>query len=91
MSGKMQESGLTEIIPLICTFTIQGQYPVFLHPEIPSGCTGWGLQQLMAVQLQHPWLTEMAGDILCSQSSVTEMRTNVRTSYEEDLVIGTGL
>ena len=29
MYGKMQESGLTEIIPLICTSAIWGQYPVF--------------------------------------------------------------
>ena len=27
MYGKMQESGLTEIIPLICTSAIWGQYP----------------------------------------------------------------
>ena len=26
--GKMQESGLTEIIPLICTLASGGQYPV---------------------------------------------------------------
>ena len=33
--GKIQESGLTEIIPLICTSAIWGQYPVFSHPEFP--------------------------------------------------------
>ena len=32
----MQESGLIEIIPLICILTILGQYPVFLCPEFPS-------------------------------------------------------
>ena len=37
VSEKMQESGLIEIIPLLCTLTIQGQYPVFLHPESPEG------------------------------------------------------
>ena len=37
MHGKMQESGLIEIIPLICTLTIQGQYPAFLHPESRQG------------------------------------------------------
>ena len=37
MYGKMQESGLTEIIPLICTSAIWGQYPVFSHPESPQG------------------------------------------------------
>lgn len=37
MVGKMEESGLTDIISLICILTIQGQYPVFLHPEFLSG------------------------------------------------------
>ena len=37
MHGKMQESELTEIIPLIGTLTIQGQYPAFLHPESSQG------------------------------------------------------
>ena len=36
MHGKMQESGLTEIIPLICTSAIWGLYPVFSHPEFPQ-------------------------------------------------------
>ena len=33
----MQESGLTEIIPLICTPGIWDQCPVFSHPEFPQG------------------------------------------------------
>ena len=37
MYGRMQETGLTEIIPLICTLTIWSQYPVFLPPESPQG------------------------------------------------------
>ena len=32
----MQEPGLIEIIPVICTLTIQSQYPAFLHPESPQ-------------------------------------------------------
>ena len=44
MYGKMQESRFTETIPLICILTIEGRYPVFLHPEFPSGCTTGGLQ-----------------------------------------------
>ena len=36
MYGKMQESGLPEIIPLIYTSVIWGQYPVFSHPEFPQ-------------------------------------------------------
>lgn len=31
--GKMQESGLTEIIPLICTSVTRGQNPMFLLPQ----------------------------------------------------------
>ena len=37
MYGKMQESGLTEIIYSICALTILGQYPAFVHPESPQG------------------------------------------------------
>ena len=37
MYGKVQESGLTEIIPLMCTLAIWGQYPPFFHPEAPQG------------------------------------------------------
>ena len=36
MYGKMQEYGLAEITPFICTSVIWGQYPVFSHPEILS-------------------------------------------------------
>ena len=37
MSGKMQESALIEIIPLIRTSAIWGQYPAFSHLEFPQG------------------------------------------------------
>ena len=33
----MQESGFTEITPLIGTATVWGQYPVFSHAEFPQG------------------------------------------------------
>ena len=33
------EDGLTEIIPLICTSVIWGQYPVFTPPEFPQGAS----------------------------------------------------
>ena len=32
-----QQSGLTEIIHLMCTSTVWGQYPAFLNPEFPLG------------------------------------------------------
>ena len=37
MYEKMPESGLSEIIPLMCNSTVCGQYPVFSHPECPQG------------------------------------------------------
>ena len=43
MYGKIQESGLIEINPLLCTLIIKGQYPVFLYPESPQGVPSCGL------------------------------------------------
>ena len=37
MYEKMPESGLSEIIPLMCNSAIYGQYPVFSHPQSPQG------------------------------------------------------
>ena len=37
MYKKMQESGLSEIIPLLCNIVICGRYPVFSHPESSQG------------------------------------------------------
>ena len=37
MYGKTQESGLTEIIPLICTSAVWDQYPMFSHPVFSQG------------------------------------------------------
>ena len=39
MYGKMQESGLTETIPLTCTSAVWGQHAVFLHAEFSQGST----------------------------------------------------
>ena len=56
MSGKMQRSGLTEIIPLMCTSAVWGQHPVFSHPESLQGAPlGW-LQWLRACL--HPDLPQ---------------------------------
>ena len=35
----MQESGLSEVIPLVPTLAILGQYPILSHPESPQGTT----------------------------------------------------
>ena len=45
---EMQESGLTEIIPLIYNLTILCQYPVLLHPEFPQGEQSGAGQGMMA-------------------------------------------
>ena len=49
----IQESGLTEIIPLICASAFWGQSPVFSHPEFPqaplSDGGGGASSSLMAV------------------------------------------
>ena len=37
MYGKIQESGLTEIFPLIYISVTWGQYPVLSHPESSQG------------------------------------------------------
>ena len=62
----MQESGLLEIIPLICTLTIWGQYPVFHHPESPQGAQLGVAAPLMAWWPQHPLFTDAAGGIFLS-------------------------
>ena len=51
----------------MCTLTVCGQYPVYLHPEFPSGHTVRRLQWLMAWWPQHPLFTETAVDTLCPQ------------------------
>ena len=38
MYRKMQEAGLTEVMPLICTLAPWGQHSAFLH-SVHSGCT----------------------------------------------------
>ena len=39
MYGKIQESGVPEIIPLMCTSAFWDQYPVLSHPESPQGAS----------------------------------------------------
>ena len=40
MCGKVRESGLTEIVPLMCTSALWGRCPVLSHPESPQGHRG---------------------------------------------------
>ena len=55
MCGKVQESGLTDVIPLICTSAVWGQHPAILTPGLLRGATagGRGLQRL-TVDGKHP-------------------------------------
>ena len=37
MYGTMRESGLSEIIPLLCISVVWGQHAVLSHPGSPQG------------------------------------------------------
>ena len=50
MCGKMQESHLTEVIPLMCTAAIWDRYSVFSTSSVSSGCTFGGSYSLMAAR-----------------------------------------
>ena len=63
-------SGLTEIIALICTFTIEGQYPAFLHPEFPQVAQSRVATVASGLMAATLLFTDMAGDILHPQSLV---------------------
>ena len=41
MGRCKKESGLTEIMPLLCTLAIWGQYPVFSYLEIRAHLREW--------------------------------------------------
>ena len=80
MYGKMQESGLSEIIPLICTSLIWGQYPVFSHPECPQSspwevtAVWWLLDSRYSFLSEfpqgspahHPWWLQSLMIVTCS-------------------------
>ena len=64
MCGKMQESGLTEIIHLTCISAIWGWYPVLSHFEfLQKGLTLRESCNMMACWLQHPLFTDIASNI----------------------------
>ena len=62
----MQDSGLIEILPLIYTLVAKGQYPALSFPEFPQGA--WLGVAVVALWLQYPFFTEVAGNIFHSQS-----------------------
>ena len=49
MNGKIQEFGLTEIIPFICISAIWSQYPGFSQPDLP-----WGRSQITDHRYSSP-------------------------------------
>ena len=67
MYGKRQESGLTDIIPLMCILTLWGQYPAFSHPESPQGAPLGATAVGEGLMVQPPLFTDTAGDILHPQ------------------------
>ena len=58
---KMHESGLTEVIPLMCTSAIWGQCPAFLHAEPPQGSPS--RVTVVTWWLQHPLFTDNSSNI----------------------------
>ena len=46
MYGKLQEAVLNQIIPLICTLTLQRDYPLLSHPEVAAVADGWAAGSL---------------------------------------------
>ena len=58
----MQDSGITEIISLICTSAIWGQYPMFSLPEFPQGSLAH-LGELQLLMTMKALFTDMAGNI----------------------------
>ena len=76
MYGKMQESGLTEIIPFICISAIWGQHPVFFDIwsflTIGSGCN------LMAATSQVFFLSAFrAHQLIFSQFSSVQSLSRI--------------
>ena len=77
MNGKRQESGLTEIIPLICTSANWGQYPVFSQGSLWGVAAVWWLRdgryslfpsRVPSGLTNSPWLVAAISDdcdILC--------------------------
>ena len=49
--GKIQESRLTDSIPLICTSVVLVQSPVLFHPEFPQGVPWLGVWLTVAYDL----------------------------------------
>ena len=72
MYGKMQESGLTEIILLICTLAIWGQYPVF---------SLWCWKRLLRV----PWTAKRSNQSILKEInpkySLERLMLNLKLQY----------
>ena len=65
MYRKIQESELIEITPLMFTTAVQGQYPVFLHPESPYSAQLGTAAMVDVLLAATPLFTDVASDSLC--------------------------
>ena len=63
MYGKMEVTGLIEIIPLICILTIQGQCPLFLHSEFHLRGTVKTAAVTVGFMADSTLFTEIEGNI----------------------------
>ena len=95
MYMKMQGSGLTEIIPLICSLAIWGQYPLFSYPEFsrgsPKGMAAvWRLLDGKYSFLPefHPWRLQLLMTVtsLCTDTAenipfLSYLNQNTKTFY----------
>ena len=51
----MQESGLIEIIPLICALALSGQNPLLSHPDSPQAVMADGLMATASLVCLYGW------------------------------------
>ena len=81
---KMQESGLTEVIHLICILTIWSQYPVSLFwiPLTAQGDRGWWLDRG-----QYSLFTDMEGKSSNSKLNVPIYQKVLEIKYHGAILI----
>ena len=68
-TARGKRSRLIQITPSICIVIVQGQCPVFLHPESPLGAPLGQLQWLMVHGKQHSSFIGMTGHGFLSEDS----------------------
>ena len=76
----MQESGLIEIIPLICILIMYGQSPILSHLESHQGSLLG--TTVVASGLQHLLCTDLAGNIFHSHERIRVNQASQRSLFE---------